>query len=297
MAELFVYAACCCCAVACLGALRKPAFAESGQQAILVVSFGASQADIRTNTIDACENAIAAAFPDYAIRRAFTSNRIITLLRERDAMAVETPAEALQRLHDAGVSDVIVQPLHVIPGTEFHEIVATVNHYRTAFKTIRLGLPLLASSHDYMAVVEAIATRLPAMAANEAVVLLGHGTRHPANAAYPALERMFEEAGLARVFVGTLDGYPTLAHVARRLRSHQIETVILMPLMLMAGHHARTDMAGRQEHSWKSQLMQAGFMVDVCLHGLGEYASIQQRYVQHVRDALAGDENDHHHTA
>jgi sirohydrochlorin cobaltochelatase len=123
---------------------------------------------------------------------------------------------------------------------------------------------------------------------------MGHGTHHPANAAYPALERVFEDKGMANLFMGTVEGYPALGHVIDRLRMHSIEKVTLMPFMLVAGDHAENDMAGDEEDSWKMQLKKEGFVVDISLHGLGENAEIQKLYVQHIRDAIAGEEEAGH---
>jgi sirohydrochlorin cobaltochelatase len=294
MTRLLLFCLCAVFTVTSIFTIAGPASAEAGKKAILVVSFGTSYADTRKVTIEACENAIKDAFPDYETRRAFTSNIIIKILKDRDNILVDTPEEALQKLQDEGFAEVIVQPLHVIPGAEFHDVVKMVRQYESAFETIRLGVPLLATTDDYMAVAEAIATQLPEMEDHEAVVFMGHGTHHPANAAYPALERVFEDKGMANLFMGTVEGYPALGHVIDRLRMHSIEKVTLMPFMLVAGDHAENDMAGDEEDSWKMQLKKEGFVVDISLHGLGENAEIQKLYVQHIRDAIAGEEEAGH---
>ncbi len=294
MTELLLLSFCTISIITGVFVLANLAFADAGKRAILVVSFGTSYADTRKVTIEACENAIKAAFPEYEIRRAFTSKTIIKILKERDNILVDTPEEALQKLQADGFSEVIVQPLHVIPGTEFHDVVAMVKQHESAFKTIRLGVPLLASTHDYMAVADALAMQLPEMGANEAVVFMGHGTHHPANAAYPAFERVCEDKGLPHVFMGTVEGYPELEQVVRRLQKHNIEKVTLMPFMLVAGDHAQNDMAGDEEDSWKMRLKKEGVVVDIYLHGLGENAGIQDIYVQHVHDAIAGEEHAGH---
>lgn len=283
---------CCICAVFIVTSVFtviNSASAEAGKKAILVVSFGTSYADTRKVTIEACENVIKDAFPDYETRRAFTSNMIIKIMKERDNIQVDTPEEALQKLQAEGFTEVIVQPLHVIPGAEFHDVVNTVNQYKSAFETIRLGMPLLAATHDYMVVADAITMQLPKMEENEAVVFMGHGTHHPANAAYAALERVFEDKGMDNLFMGTVEGYPALEHVIKRLRTHKIEKVTLMPFMLVAGDHAQNDMAGDEEDSWKMQLKQEGFVVETYLHGLGENAEMQKIYVQHIHDAISGE--------
>ena len=187
----------------------------------------------------------------------------------------------------------IVQPLHVIPGAEFHDIVTIVKKYESAFDTIRLGAPLLATTHDYMAVADAINGQLPDLGEHDAVAFMGHGTHHPANAAYAALERVFEDKGMKRAFVGTVEGYPEFEHVLKRLQDNKIEKVTLMPFMLVAGDHAQNDMAGDEEDSWKTMLKKEGVVVEAYLHGLGENPAIQDIYVQHVKDAIKGEAGGH----
>lgn len=267
--------------------------AESLKKAILVVSFGTSYADTRKVTIEACENKIKETFNDYDVRRAFTSSMIIKIMKERDNIHVDAPEEALQKLKDEGFSEVIVQPLHIIPGAEFHDVVNMVKQYESAFNTIRLGAPLLATTHDYMAVADAVNGQLPELKEKEAVVFMGHGTHHPANAAYAALERVFEDKGLTNIFVGTVEGYPELDHVMKRLQDRKIEKVTLMPFMLVAGDHAQNDMAGDEEDSWKTILKKDGYMVETYLHGLGENPAIQEIYAQHIKDAMKGKEEAH----
>ncbi|MDY0091416.1 MAG: sirohydrochlorin cobaltochelatase [Candidatus Vecturithrix sp.] len=294
MTKCFIFSISIVCILFSVFAIISPTSAEAGKKAILVVSFGTSYADTREITIEACEKAIKEAFPEYETRRAFTSNIIINILKERDNILVDTPQEAVEKLQAEGFTEVIAQPLHVIPGEEFHDVVTMVKQYESAFETIRLGMPLLATTDDYMAAVDAIAAQLPDMRDNEAVVFMGHGTHHPANAIYPALERVFEDKGFGQVFVGTVEGYPELDHVIQRLRLHEIGKVTLMPFMLVAGDHAQNDMAGDEEDSWKMQLKKEGFLVETYLHGLGENAEIQKIYVQHVQNAIAGEQEGGH---
>ena len=42
----------------------------------------------------------------------------------------------------------------------------------------------------------------------EALVFMGHGTEHPANAVYPAIGDNFHLLGRTDVFVGTVEGWP-----------------------------------------------------------------------------------------
>lgn len=283
-----VFVASAVCVVLCVTSLLGVAMA-SEKKAILVVSFGTSYADTRKVTIEAVEQQVQDTFTEYEMRRAFTANIIINILRDRDGIDVDAPEQALQTLQDEGFTEVIVQPLHVIPGAEFHDLVMTVGKFKAGFEKLVIGSPLLASSEDYMNAAAALKTQLPELGDGEAVVLMGHGTHHPANAAYPALERVFEDAGLHNVLVGTVEGYPELEHVISKLKRLNIQKVTLMPFMLVAGDHAQNDMAGDEEDSWKTILTNKGFDVDVILKGLGENPQIQAIYLQHVEQAIKGE--------
>ncbi|HQM01950.1 MAG TPA: sirohydrochlorin cobaltochelatase, partial [Ruminococcus flavefaciens] len=56
---------------------------DIGENELLVVSFGTSFNDSRRLTIGAIEGALDAAFPDYSVRRGFTSNIIIDHVNSR----------------------------------------------------------------------------------------------------------------------------------------------------------------------------------------------------------------------
>ena len=86
--------------------------------AILVVSFGTSYNDSRDKTIGAVENAIAKAYPQYDVRRAFTSQIIIDKLKERDNLTIDNVQQALDRAVADGIKTLIVQPTHLMNGYE-----------------------------------------------------------------------------------------------------------------------------------------------------------------------------------
>ena len=51
-----------------------------------------------------------------------------------------------------------------------------------------------------------------------------------------------------------------------------------MPFMLVAGDHAKNDMAGDDEASWKNRLEREGFETEVILKGLGESPEFLELY-------------------
>jgi len=262
------------------------------KKAILVVSFGTTYEDARKVTIDIIEEKIKHTFIDYDIRRAFTSHVILRVLKNRDNIYIDTPEEALQKLKNEGYSDVIVQPLHVIPGVEFDYINNVVKRYKSskAFENIVIGRPLICFKgeedgvpDDYSIMLDALSKQLPH---DDTVILMGHGTNHIANAVYCCFESVLRDRGFINVHVATVEGYPTLDRVIPNIMAQGSTEVILMPLLLVAGDHAKNDMAGDSEDSWKSILEEKGFKVKTYLHGLGENSDVQDIYIQHINDVI-----------
>ncbi|WP_392486725.1 sirohydrochlorin cobaltochelatase [Haloimpatiens sp. FM7315] len=257
----------------------------NSKKAILVVSFGTSYEDTRKLTIEAVENKIKAAFSGYEVKRAFTSGIIRKILKKRDNIVVLDTKSSLESLKNEGFKEVIVQPLHIIPGIEYEKVQKEVEEFKEkgAFEKLVLGEPLLYKEEDYIKVIDALKKQMPPMKEGEAVVLMGHGSSHFSNASYALMQYMLEENGLYNVLIGTVEGYPTLDNVIRRLKNKNIKEVTLMPLMLVAGDHARNDMAGEEEDSWKSILEKEGFNCKAYVKGLGENKYIQDMYVEKVK--------------
>lgn len=276
-----------------IGEKTYAAEAVTGKKAILVVSFGTTYADTRKVTTDAVEKKIQAAFPDYEVRRAFTSRIIIKKLAERDGLQIDTEKQALDKLKAEGYTDVIIQPLHMEAGDEYEKLMKVVSKYEKSFDKISVGRPVLyytgqegEKPDDYSIAIKAIQNQFPKLGKGEAVALMGHGGVNPSNAAYAALQLKIQDAGLKNVFIFTVEGYPTFENLVSELKANKIRKVTLMPLMLVAGDHANEDMAGADKESFKSQLLAAGFQVETYIHGLGENTGVQDIYVQHVKDAI-----------
>ena len=264
---------------------------DKSKRAILVVSFGTSYSDTRELTIEATEEAFVKAYPDYDIFRAFTAQIIIDKLEERDGIEVDNMQEALERLRGQKYSEVIVQPTLIMNGAEYDEMVAAVEEYEEDFDKIVVGDALLTSHEDYEIVMDALKAQIGDLAEDEAVVFMGHGTHHFADAAYSAMDLRFKNAGMDNVFVGTVEGYPLFEDVTPRLEEKGINKVRLMPFMLVAGDHASNDMAGDEDDSWKVMLKQQGYAVETYMHGLGELKEIQDLFVAHAEAAMHGEEH------
>ncbi len=154
-------------------------------------------------------------------------------------------------------------------------------------RNIFVGTPLLYSPADVEKTVKIMAAQFPKeRKADEAIVLMGHGTPHAANIYYPALQYYFGKMD-PNVFVGTVEGSPTLDDVLAGLKQRGIKKAYLLPLMSVAGDHARDDMAGDEDDSWKSVLTKAGITCVPVLKGTAEYDAIADLWLDHLRIAMA----------
>ena len=254
------------------------------KKAILTVSFGTSHLDTLEKTIGAIERRIAQSFPDYRVVRAFTSQMIINKLKRTEDLAVDNVKEALGRLAQEGVERVIVQPTHIINGIENDRMMEDIMEYMDRFQKIKVGKPVLSSVDDYKKAIHAVMAEVD-VAEDEMLVLMGHGTEHHANSAYPTLEYTFHELGYQQVLVGTVESFPELKNVISKLRISGKKKVLLMPFMIVAGDHAKNDMAG-EEDSWMSELKEEGYEVRAIIKGLGEMEGIQNLILEHIEDVL-----------
>ena len=255
---------------------------------ILMVSFGTSYNDSREKTIGGIERAVQAANPDYEVRRAFTSQIIIDKLKDRDNIVIDNVEEAFARLIADGVTDLTVQPTHVMSGFEYDDLMAVVKANADKFDSVKVGSPLLTSDDDYKNVIDAItAATAEYDDGNTAIVFMGHGTEHAANATYAKLQTMLTDAGKKNYCIGTVEASPSIDDVVAFAKNGGYKRVVLEPLMVVAGDHANNDMAGDEEDSWKTILTNEGFEVVPVLRGLGEIEAIQKIYVDHVNNAAA----------
>ena len=278
-----------------------------GENELLVVSFGTSYNDSRVNDIKSIEDALQEAYPDWSVRRAFTAQIIINHIQARDGEKIDNMTQALERAVANGVKNLVVQPTHLMHGAEYDEMCAAIDAYRDNFDSVSIAEPLLGEVGSDASVInadkEAVARAVTAAAAEAsgfdsleaakeagaAFVLLGHGTAHVAKVSYSQMSTQMQQLGYENVFIGTVEGEPeetACESVIEEVRAAGYTTVILRPLMVVAGDHANNDMAGSDDDSWKPMFEDAGFTVDCQIAGLGGIADIQALYIAHTQAAI-----------
>lgn len=258
-----------------------------GENELLAVSFGTSFNDSRRLTVGAIEDALETAFPDYSVRRGFTSNIIIDHVNKRDGVLIDDVKSALDRAVDNGVKNLVVQPTHLMNGLEYNDIVDEVAQYSDAFEKVAFGEPLLTSDDDFKRVEQAIVDWTAEYDDGKtAVCFMGHGTEADSNGVYQKMQDLLTADGYENYFVGTVEAEPSLDTILEMVKAGEYERVVLQPLMVVCGDHANNDMAGDGADSWKSVFEVEGYTVECLMRGLGENEDIQQIYVDHAQTAV-----------
>ena len=299
---------------------------EIGENELLVVSFGTSFNESRAKDIGGIEKALAEAYPDWSVRRAFTAQIIINHVYARDGEKIDNVDQALQRAVDNGVKNLVVQPTHLMHGAEYDELVGTLETYKDKFDSVKVAEPLLGTVGEDATVVNADKEATAKSVIDEAVkvsdydsldaaasdgtafVFLGHGTSHDAAVTYDQMQEQMKQLGYSNVFVGTVEGKPedtAFPAVKKAVEDAGYTKVILRPLMVVAGDHANNDMAGDEEGSWYYGMVNGGDFevegadeavdtgaglgaenVSCQIEGLGRIPEIQKIYVAHTAEAI-----------
>ncbi len=275
-----------------------------GENELLVVSFGTSFNDSRAEDIGGIEKALEEAFPDWSVRRAFTSQIIINHIQARDGEFIDNIDQALKRALDNHVKNLLIQPTHLLHGAEYDELVSSVEAYMDRFESVKIAEPLLgraetdasAISADKAIVANAVVSAAAEAAAfpsvedadkaGAAFVFLGHGTSHSAKVAYRQMQAQMKAHGFHNVFIGTVEGEPeetSCEAVLEAVKEAGYKQVILRPLMVVAGDHANNDMAGEDADSWKNVFQSSGYFDTITcqIKGLGSIDNVQKLYIAH----------------
>jgi sirohydrochlorin cobaltochelatase len=283
--------------LACLGLLALWAWPPAaragdapsppGKPAILLVSFGTSVESAQT-VYAKIEAATKARFPGVEVRWAFTSKKIRHKLAAQGQVRL-SPIQALANLAEDGYERVAVQSLHIIPGEEFEGLKDTAARFAgmpKGLKRVELGMPLLNSGEDRQRAAKAMLAHAPqGRMPEQALVFMGHGTSHAANAIYGDMASLLQKLD-ANAFLATVEGSPGLDAVRNELRARGVKQAWLIPFMSVAGDHALSDMAGKYEGSWVSRLGEAGIAAQPVLLGMAEHPEIVAIWLDHLHTAL-----------
>lgn len=289
-------------------------FGESAPPpAIILAAFGTTDEEA-LGALMHIKIRVQAAFPGHEIVLALTSRFIRRAWRRRAAQteyrrehpelpeeifSPVSPLSALAALQEDGPRRVLVQSLHITDGAEYRDLATVVaqlagitalNPAGPPFPGLVLGPPALGGGSDNF--LHRAAEALGQLAAETreqqaALVLMGHGNEYLQPGVYGDLERTLRTRYGPDIHLGLVEGGPGLPEVTAGLRAGQPgRTVLLAPLMVVAGDHAKNDLAGEGPDSWASILAAAGYRIEVRLQGLGLNDSWADIYVEHLRELI-----------
>lgn len=251
--------------------------------AIVTVSVGTREKKEEEKTIIAIEKQIQAAFPNCDVYPAYSS-RTILQKRKEQGEKVHSVTKVLEYLQKAGYQNVYCQPLYLTTGKIDAQLFADVQPFQRAFSIFKVGKSLLESQEAIPAFWNAI--QHVCSRSDVAYLWMGHGS-HPI---YQLLKDWIQQHGYSNVFLATLKGDPFFDVVLREIQHTNYRKVVLVPLMLVAGWHAQTDMIGAENsNSWEQVLKRSGYQTEVILQGLGADSTIQQLYVERIQALMASE--------
>lgn len=220
---------------------------------------------------------------------AYSSN-IIRAKLNKEKQVVYSITEALDYASKNGYKDVKIQSLHVVPAEEYMKICRLISRYMETnsknFATVTMGHPLLSSKQDLDKTIEVVLSALPKeRTKNDAVILMGHGNdRGTGDLSLLATAYEFHKAD-PLCWLATVEGALAFENILAELKKTNTKRVWLRPFMIVAGDHAKNDMAGNDEDSWKTILTQNGFEVHTVLDGLGSLPGVQEIFIEHTENS------------
>lgn len=285
---------------------------------LLVVSFGTAHAAGCEKTIGAIERDLADAFPDRQFCRAFTSRVIRRKIEKEKGITIPDVTEALTKMAADGITDLLVQPTHMLNGQENRSMLETISAQADLFKTIRVGNPLLTDTPDLDEIADCIPGLFPEVGSDELprserseeglpqniiprnkqnkpedlltnhnskdiLLLMGHGSPDSDNSVYTAINERLVKAGHGNIMIALLEAHPTLSDLLPEIRKMSPNRIFLSLFMVVAGRHARHDLTGQNPEAWQKVLRD--FETVPILKGMGEYPEIRKIYVRHAREA------------
>ena len=243
------------------------------EKAVLVTSFGTSHKDTREKCLDLIENEVRAKYGSEKVERAYTSGVIRRIVEKKEGIHIFDQNEGLEALKNKGYDEIITMSLHILDGIEY----AKLND-----KYGKISKPLLVNDEDFEKVVND--EEFNSTEGNDAIVFMGHGSESAADSTYQRLQEEYVKAGKDNIFIATVEGQVTIEDVIQKLKGRGFSKILLKPFMIVAGDHAKNDMASDEEDSWKTILQNEGYEVTPVLKGMGEYEFIRKMFMDKLEE-------------
>ena len=249
------------------------------KKAILVTSFGTSHKDTREKCLDVIENEVREKYGNEKVERAYTSGVIRRIVEKKEGIHIYDQKEGLEALKNKGYDEIITMSLHILGGIEYSKL---SNEYG------KVAQPLLTTDEDYGKIVNN--EKFNDLDGNDTIIFMGHGSESAADVTYQRLQEEYIKAGKNNIFIATVEGKVTIEDVIEKLKKTDYKKILLKPFMIVAGDHAKNDMASDEEDSWKTVLQNEGYEVTPVLKGMGEYKFIRDMFMEKLEAVYEKDE-------
>jgi sirohydrochlorin cobaltochelatase len=222
---------------------------------ILIAGFGTSQPSGLAD-LEHVDQLVSDRYPDHEVRWALTSGFILKKLRAggmETLFSRQVPlrnlAEAYADLRADGKTDVVVQPLLTVTGSEYADLMMTP----TDGLNVAYGYPLLAPPDNTAKLARALE---PGFGAADTLTLICcHGNAKIPLLNVPLLQLdKYVRKHYQNVFVTSLDGPPGTEAAFADVKASGLGKVIFLPFLFTTGEHVVIDINGDEPHSYKSQL-------------------------------------------
>jgi len=288
---------------------------NDGETAIVIASFGTTVPSAVTaiiNIIDQTKDA----YPNTEVRVTFTSNMIRSVWKKRQTNAqkwlddgipkeilyVKNIISTIGDLREEGYRNIIVQPTHMFYMEQSQDLksyvdglasIKTTKDKWRPFDKLVMGRPALGmpgDRYDYhtdmAAAVATFAEDVELAKKNGAMLIyMGHGNNHWSTGIYAETQKKMREVyPEISTFIGVVEGTPGIDDFLNHLQYAKTKKIILKPFMIVAGDHAKNDMAGPEADSWLSILTKEGYDVQPVLKGLGSNNAFANLFVSHIKE-------------
>lgn len=254
---------------------------KSDKAAILVVHFGSAYPDARQKVLDVMNEDIRQAFGDrMTVREAYAARSIVKRLVAQNIQK-QLPMEALAQLQKEGYTHIVLQPTFAIEGIEMEVLRQEADSVQSWFKEVRVGKPLMSDDADYLVIIQ-LFSDMNIGNKGDAKLFAAHGTYTAANASYSQLGYMCSVLGYDDFYSGTIEGFPTIDHLASFFKKKQYKSIWIIPCMFVLINSEYNEVS----KFWKTKFQEKGFSANIYAKGLGEHREVRQIIINHIDYAI-----------
>ena len=256
-------------------------------KAIVLVAFGSANLEGIKKSIGLLEKDLDKCFgEEYTIIKAFTSNRIIDLLKERHDYVIPHLSKALFNLVNHGYEEVIIQPLHIMSGREKKQIEEIVNEYKYSMEKLVISKTLFTDDDNKLNQEGyEIADIICENSNNNDILLVGHGSKKSSNKLYNVIENAVKKISNKRVYMATLEGEQTIDNLIENIVHDEVNSLLIKPLFIIPGKHVISDISSG-DGSWMEMLREKNINITINENSLLQYEKIRKLYIKNIIEAI-----------